>query len=168
MTPEEAGMSEQKLENDPAWQLYMRRRERQLERQERLHAQGYHHPERPSDPGDTQAWQQYAWRLQQYRDAHAEFDKPTDPDDETEWSWWARSKQQRRSSDHRDIFEGSTLKILSKNHEVLDLNQGYQYRIDGLIGPTHRRYHVLRTGERGAFGKWTTVEDIERLLQRRT
>jgi hypothetical protein len=162
-------MSEHEFEDDPAWQLFMRRRERQLERQEQLHTQGYHNrPERPSDPGDTQAWQRYARRLQQYRDADAEFDKPTDPDDETEWSWWARSQQQHRRSDRRDIFAGSDLKILRKNHEVRDLNQGYQLRIDGLLDiyPTHRRYHILRTGERGEFGKWTAVEDIERLLQR--
>jgi hypothetical protein len=74
--------------------------------------------------------------------------------------------QSTRRSARRELFELDLLKTLRLDHEVRDLNQGYQYRVDGKLDiyPTHRRWHLLRTGQRGEYGKSTAVEDVEMLL----
>ena len=88
------------------------------------------------------------------------------------WEDWERLLNDRdhweRLHERLALEQYPWIGVLRQSHDVVDLNEGYQWRVDNRLDvfPVNARYHILRTGERGGFKKKTAVDDIEELLQR--
>lgn len=77
--------------------------------------------------------------------------RPEPNEDTAMWRDY-RQQQQARRAIRLPIRTQEILDLRAKNFRVEQLTD-YQFRIDGALDlyPTHRRYHVLKTGKRGNY-----------------
>lgn len=83
-------------------------------------------------------------------------------DNETNQMWRdVKDGQRRYKQNNRDLFL-SFLDEVKDAHTVVKLTP-YQYRIDGRLDiyPSNRKWHLIKTGERGQF---RSISDIKRQL----
>lgn len=83
-------------------------------------------------------------------------------DNETNEMWRdIRNDRRKYKQNNRDLFL-SFLEDIKGMHKVVQLTE-YQYRIDDTLDiyPSNRKWHLLKTGERGQF---RNIEQIKKLL----
>lgn len=84
------------------------------------------------------------------------------------WREYRRAQQQRRAArlpERQDDIRA----LKGKGFSVLEMNDGYQFRIDGALDlyPIHRRFHVLATGRRGTYRSAVEIAIVVLRAQRK-
>jgi hypothetical protein len=87
------------------------------------------------------------------------------PNETTEMWRLHRRDVQARNAKRRDAGIPAINALTERGHTVTWLSP-YQARIDGVVDlfPTHRKYHVLKTGQRGGYRAETPEQLLSRIL----